>query len=106
MNRFVKAYFNLAFIIFFILSFLSPLLPAQQKIDKEYSAKILEYTTEKFFLTELVDHLLVSENVPSPKDILGNVIGTPNILHYTADINRYMKAVAEASPPRNCPTHL
>lgn len=85
-------------LIFIILSILVPSLLAHQKIDEEYTAKILEYTTGKFFLTELVDHLPASETVPTPKKILGNIIGAPNILHYTADINKYMKAVAEASP--------
>lgn len=73
-------------------------LQAEQKNDQEYTAKILEYTTEKFFLTELVDHLPASDTVPNPQKILGNVIGAPNILHYTADINKYMRAVTEASP--------
>ncbi|NIM89697.1 MAG: hypothetical protein GTO17_01975 [Candidatus Aminicenantes bacterium] len=73
-------------------------LQAEQKNDQEYTAKILEYTTEKFFLTELVNHLPASDTVPTPHKILGNVIGAPNILHYTADFNRYLRAVAEASP--------
>ncbi len=73
-------------------------LQAEQKNDQEYTAKILEYTTEKFFLTELVDHLPASDTVPTPQKILGNVIGAPNILHYTTDFNRYLRAVAEASP--------
>ena len=33
---------------------------ASESVDKDYTAKILEYTTEKFFLTELVDHLPAS----------------------------------------------
>src|SRR6266571_4828968 len=53
------------------------------KINEEYSAKIKEYTTEKYFLTELVDHLPVSDKVPSPDKVLGYVIGTPNKLTYT-----------------------
>lgn len=73
-------------------------LRAQQKNDQDYTKKILEYTTEKFFLTELVDHLPESEAVPTPQKILGHVIGVPDILHYTGEIERYMKAVAEASP--------
>jgi hypothetical protein len=83
------------------LIFLFPLfnsLQAEQKNNQEYTAKILEYTTAKFFLTELVDHLPASDTVPTPQKILGNIIGAPNILHYTADINKYMRAVAEASP--------
>lgn len=86
------------FLIFLCLFFLTSLLPAQKKVDEDYTQKILEYTTEKFFLTELVDHLPESSTVPDPKEILGDVIGAPDILHYTEEINRYMQAVADKSP--------
>src|SRR5512132_660343 len=43
-----------------------------------YAEKIKEYTTEPYFVTELVDHLPISDQVPSPDKILGYVIGTPN----------------------------
>ena len=33
--------------------------------DEAYGAKIREYTTEKYFLTEFVDHLPASATVPS-----------------------------------------
>ena len=69
-----------------------------QPVDTEYTAKIREYTTEPFFLTELVDHLPQSETVPSPKKSLGYVVGTPEKLTYTKDINAYFHALAAASP--------
>jgi hypothetical protein len=62
-----------------------------------YTAKIKEYTTEPFFLTELVDHLPDSETVPSPDEILGYVIGTPNKLTYSADCARYFRELDRAS---------
>src|SRR6266571_7311540 len=68
------------------------------KINEEYSAKIKEYTTEKFFLTELVDHLPVSDKVPSPDKVLGYVIGTPNKLTYTKDMYRYYRELEKATP--------
>jgi len=83
-------------IIFSVLVF-SPILANQQKVDEEYTQLIREYTTEKFFLTELVDHLPASETIPTPTKILGKVIGAPDILHYTAEINKYMNSVAKAS---------
>jgi hypothetical protein len=84
--------------IFFL--FLSCALPiqAKQENDKEYTAKILEYTTEKFFLTELVDHLPASDTVPSPMKVLGSIAGAPDILHHSAKIYKYMRTVADASP--------
>src|SRR6185369_9457981 len=39
--------------------------------DTAYGAKIAEYTTEKYFMTELVDHLPLSSKVPSPEKVLG-----------------------------------
>src|ERR1700693_566312 len=71
---------------------------AKQELDADYTAKIREYTTETFFLTELVDHLPASATVPSPQKVLGYVIGTPNKLTYTKDIYKYFRALAAASP--------
>ncbi|MBP1766349.1 MAG: hypothetical protein H6P98_464 [Candidatus Aminicenantes bacterium] len=69
-----------------------------EPIDKDYTTKILEYTTEKFFLTELVDHLPASETVPSPLKILGHIAGAPDVLDHSADIYKYMRALDAASP--------
>ncbi|MCA1818297.1 MAG: hypothetical protein LC746_18290, partial [Acidobacteria bacterium] len=66
--------------------------------DEAYGAKIKEYTTEKYFLTEFVDHLPASATVPSPDKILGYVVGAPNKLTYTKDLYRYYRALASASP--------
>jgi hypothetical protein len=46
-----------------------------QAIDEEYTKKILEYTTEKFFLSPLVDYLPASKSVPTPKAVLGDIAG-------------------------------
>jgi hypothetical protein len=62
-----------------------------------YAEKIKEYTTESYFVTELVDHLPISDKVPSPDKVLGYVIGTPNKLTYSKDLYRYYRALAGAS---------
>ena len=69
-----------------------------QPLDAEYTAKIREFTTEPFFLTEFVDHLPRSSSVPTPQKVLGYVIGTPEKLTYTKDINAYFRTLASASP--------
>ena len=74
----------------------SAVAASPQPIDEEYTAKIREYTTEPFFTTELVDHLPASATVPTPEKILGYVIGAPNKLTYTRDIDRYLRALAAA----------
>jgi len=76
----------------------APPAPAQQKIDEAYTAKIKQYTTEPFFLTELVDHLPASDTVPSPEKVLGYIVGTPEKLTYSADIYNYLRALEKASP--------
>jgi hypothetical protein len=64
----------------------------------EYTKKIKEFTTESFFSTELVDHLPLSSCVPPPDAFLHHIIGAPDILDYTKDINGYFRLVASKSP--------
>ncbi|MFQ5605458.1 MAG: M14 family zinc carboxypeptidase, partial [bacterium] len=77
--------------------FTSPLSLFAQADDSTYSKKIKEYTTDPKFLNELVDHLPVSENVPSPLQYFGTIIGAPEVLHDTDEIYGYLRAVAAAS---------
>lgn len=65
--------------------------------DDAYSKKIREYTTESFFLTELVDHLPSHSKVPSPMKHFGDIIGAPNTLHHVDEINGYMRELAKTS---------
>ena len=65
--------------------------------DDAYGAKIKEFTTDPHFLTGYVDHVPASATVPSPLKYFGHIIGEPNILHYTDEINGYMRALDKAS---------
>ncbi|MBX3095338.1 MAG: hypothetical protein KF812_00605 [Fimbriimonadaceae bacterium] len=65
--------------------------------DAAYGAKIKEYTTETFFLTEMVDHLPASRTVPTPLQHFGEIIGAPNVLHHTADFYAYYQKLDAAS---------
>jgi len=74
---------------------------AQQALDSAYTARIRELTPRDSvwkFSTEFVDYLPASGTVPSPLAVLGYVPGTIGRLSHVADINRYFKAVADASP--------
>jgi hypothetical protein len=66
--------------------------------NAEYAAKVKEFTTESYFITELVDHLPASDKVPSPDKILGYAVGTPGHLTYTKDLYRYYRELEKASP--------
>src|SRR5205807_1888425 len=71
---------------------------AAQPVDDEYTKKISEYTTEKFFNSPLTDYLPASANVPTPKAVLGDVAGAPGKLPYAEDVYRYMRMLEKASP--------
>jgi hypothetical protein len=62
-----------------------------QAIDDEYTRKIHEYTTEKFFLSPLVDYLPASATVPTPKVVLGDIAGARNNLPYSKEVYAYMR---------------
>ncbi len=70
----------------------------RQAIDQEYTKKILEYTTEPFFLSPLVDYLPASRTVPTPKVVLGDIAGAPNKLPYSREVYDYMRRLDAASP--------
>ncbi len=74
------------------------LIALQQPVDSAYTAKIRELTSEPRFNTELTDHLPADARVPSPLKVLGYVPGTVGKLSYVADITRYFRALAEATP--------
>jgi hypothetical protein len=71
---------------------------AAQPVDEEYTRKIKEYTTELFFNSPLTDYLPASKTVPTPKAVLGDIAGAPNILPYSADVYRYMRMLEKATP--------
>ena len=59
--------------------------------------QIREYTTEERFLPETVSYVPESETVPSPGDVLGRIVGTPDELTRVADIHGYFRRLDEAS---------
>ena len=89
---------GLMLMVLLAFSAAATVLGAQQAIDEEYTAKILEFTTEEFFSTPYVDHLPASATVPTPLDILGHIVGAADVLSYAEEIYTYMRAVADASP--------
>ncbi len=71
---------------------------SSQPMNVEYGESIIKNTTDKMFLTELIDHLPASATVPSPDKILGYPIGTPNKLTYTKDQYRYYRELEKTTP--------
>jgi len=72
--------------------------PCTTRDAAAYTAEIKKDTTEPYFSTELVDHLPYSSCVPAPDTFLGHIVGAPNVLDYTKQINDYMRLLASKSP--------
>jgi zinc carboxypeptidase len=66
--------------------------------DPDFARAVKEWTTRPDFISPLVDHLPKAVGVPSPKDVLGHHIGEPKKLTYYADILKYYRALAAATP--------
>jgi hypothetical protein len=70
----------------------------KQPIDSAYTKKILEYTTEPFFLSPLVDYLPASRTVPTPTAVLRDIAGAPTQLPYSKEVYEYMRLLAKSTP--------
>src|SRR5258706_2689736 len=71
--------------------------PAQPE-DEDFAKLVAQWTAAPYYSSPLVDHLPKVRGIPSPKDVLGHHIGAPATLTYYADILRYYRALAAATP--------
>jgi hypothetical protein len=69
-----------------------------QPIDQHYTDQIQKYTTDKSFISPLVNYLPASKAVPSPERVLGDVSGAPDMLPYAEDVYKYFRMLEAASP--------
>ncbi len=69
-----------------------------QPIDQHYTDQIQKYTTDKSFLSPLVNYLPASKTVPTPEKVLGDVSGAPDMLPYAEDVYKYFRMLEAASP--------
>lgn len=69
-----------------------------QPVDESYTARIRETTTDPRFNSPLTDYLPASDTVPTPQTVLGDIAGAPDMLPHVADVHRYFRRVADASP--------
>ncbi len=69
-----------------------------QPVDAAYTAKIAKYTTGEQFNTPLTNYLPASSTIPTPEKVLGDVAGAPDYLPYSADVYRYFRLLAAATP--------
>lgn len=69
-----------------------------QSNDVEYTRQIRQDLSDPRITTELVDHLPASTTIPTPLKFFGHIIGAPGALDYARDMDRYLAAIAKASP--------
>ena len=70
----------------------------KQAQDEDFAKAYKEWTGEARYGSPLVDHLPRVPGIPTPKDVLGYHIGAPQKLTYYADILKYYRALAAATP--------
>ena len=69
-----------------------------QPIDQHYTDQVQKYTTDKSFISPLVNYLPASKTVPTPEKVLGDVSGAPDMLPYAEDVYKYFRMLEAASP--------
>ena len=88
----------LAGTLVFLLFIFSPFVLSQQKIHDEYTKQIRKFTTDPHFSTKYVNYLPYASGVPTPLEVLGHIAGAADVLSYSADVYKYMRALDAASP--------
>ncbi len=71
---------------------------ARQLQDEAFAKLYKEWTGDARYGSPLVDHLPIVKGVPTPKDVLGYYVGAPRKLTYYADVLKYYRALAAATP--------
>src|SRR5688500_12980306 len=71
--------------------------PSQTQ-DEDFAKAYKEWTGEPIYGSPLVDHLPRVPGIPMPKDVIGHHAGAPRTLTYYADILKYYRALAAATP--------
>lgn len=73
-------------------------LGAQQQSDTTYERLIREATTDPHFLPATVASIPDHPTIPSPLDHFGTVAGAPGVMHRSAQLLGYYRALAAATP--------
>ena len=69
-----------------------------QKQDPSFAKSYKEWLPNPKLGSPLVDHLPLMDGIPTPRDVLGYHVGAPRKLTYYADLLRYYRALAAATP--------
>ncbi len=78
--------------------FLLPAYSLAQQPDTAYARLVRAATTDTRFLPEAVATVPAGGSVPSPLAYFGRIAGAPGVMHHTAELYGYFRALAKASP--------
>src|SRR3970282_2498262 len=69
-----------------------------QARDTTYERLIREATTDMRFLPASVSTIPDHPTIPSPREHFGTIAGAPGVMHQSAELYGYYRALAVASP--------
>ncbi len=69
-----------------------------QGLDTAYARLVRESTSDARFLPASVASLPDHPTIPSPRDHFGTIVGAPGVMHRSADLYAYYRALAAATP--------
>jgi len=72
--------------------------PWGQAVDTASTRLMRSWTTAPEFTNPLVDHLPVTQGVPTPLEHFGYPLGKPGVLHTSGELYAWYEALAAASP--------
>jgi hypothetical protein len=83
---------------FAALALALPGVLAAQSPDTIHARLVRQYTSDPAFLPASVATLPDHATIPSPREHFGTVIGAPGVMHRSADVYAYLRALAAATP--------
>jgi hypothetical protein len=81
-----------------MLASVSTSAAALQTQDTTYARLIRENTSDSRFMPASLARLPEHATIPSPRDHFGTIIGAPGVMHRTAEVHGYYRALAAATP--------
>ncbi|MBI2615012.1 MAG: peptidase, partial [Gemmatimonadetes bacterium] len=81
-----------------IIGLMVSALQSPQARDTTYERLIREATTDPRFLPATVATIPDHPSIPSPREHFGTIAGAPGVMHRSAELYGYYRALAQASP--------
>ena len=83
---------------FSLLALTLPGLLGAQASDTAYARLVRQHTSDSRFLPASVAELPDHPTIPSPRDHFETIVGAPGVMHRSAEVYGYLRALAAATP--------